>query len=123
MGDKHEVAGEQPHLEDGQEEEHDHGQQQGELDGRLPALRLPPPGSAPLLHHATFDITASMTEFNSFDTLSVLEAHAMTSAATAAAPTRTSAYSAVDWPASPRIRRSEEHTSELQPPMRTSYAV
>src|SRR3546814_12192310 len=104
MGDKHEVAGEQPHLEDGQEEEHDHGQQQGELDGRLPALRLPPPGSAPLPHHATFDITASKTEFNNLDTLYVLVAPAVPRAAAAAAPTTTSANTACACPAAPGPR-------------------
>ena len=75
-----------------QHDQHHEGEDQGELDGGLAAVGPGPPASSA---HFTEPMTCARTKSKSLPIASVFDAQVMTSEAMAAAPSSTSAYSAV----------------------------
>src|SRR5205807_3146043 len=97
MHDEDLVADKKSELDDRQQEQGDEWQSEGQLDSSL-ALALP--SLAKTLAHFTLPVRLLTTASSSLPMRLVCVAQPTMSSATAAAPSSTSAYSAVAWPRS-----------------------
>ena len=101
--DQEPVAPDEGQLQDQEDAQDEHGKPEGELDGGLAAAGATTRPSRSGSRGNTLPITVSRTALNNDPMRLDLPAHAMNTRATVAAPRRTSAYSAVDWPAVLRV--------------------